>query len=255
MRAFVYRQDGCTEKDKLIEALAMVGVATLSGGAAKPCVLAFTGSGGKTTLIFQLAREAAAQGKKVFIATTTHMARPARYGALAADTGAIIAQMQRDNIVVAGLPAGDVKIGFIGQDVYEQVCTAADLVLVEADGSKRLPLKAFGDQEPVIPDNADAVLCIAGLSALGKPLQEVFFRLALTGEKAETVVTPALLGRLWQQGCLAQLPGKLAARPAGSQVIPVVPVLNQADTIALQETAVAIYKNERIATGLITCCL
>jgi hypothetical protein len=47
-------------------------------------------------------------------------------------------------------------------------------VLVEADGSRRLPFKAPADHEPVLPDTAAVVLAVAGIDALGAPLSEDF---------------------------------------------------------------------------------
>jgi len=40
---------------------------------------------------------------------------------------------------MAGIPEGE-KIKALSKKTYEEVCSFADVVLVEADGSKRLPL-------------------------------------------------------------------------------------------------------------------
>lgn len=48
--------------------------------------------------------------------------------------------------------------------------SAWDFVLVEADGSRRLPLKAPGSDEPVLPPGADLVVGVVGLDALGRPM-------------------------------------------------------------------------------------
>ena len=47
-----------------------------------------------------------------------------------------------------------------------------DVVLVESDGSKRKPLKAYAEHEPVIPTETDIVFIVMGLSALNKPITE-----------------------------------------------------------------------------------
>jgi probable selenium-dependent hydroxylase accessory protein YqeC len=47
-------------------------------------------------------------------------------------------------------------------------------LLVEADGSRQLPLKAPGEREPVIPSWVDMVVVIAGLSGLGKPCNDAY---------------------------------------------------------------------------------
>ena len=76
----------------------------------------------------------------------------------------------------------------------------ADAVFLEADGAKRLPCKAPAAHEPVILPESDIVLAVAGLSAVGKPLETVCFRLetacALLGAAPETLLTPELLARL-----------------------------------------------------------
>jgi probable selenium-dependent hydroxylase accessory protein YqeC len=43
-------------------------------------------------------------------------------------------------------------------------------ILVEADGSKRLPLKAPADHEPVLPPDPDLVVAVLGLDGLGQPM-------------------------------------------------------------------------------------
>ncbi len=45
-----------------------------------------------------------------------------------------------------------------------------DLVLVEADGSRQLPIKAPGPHEPVIPAGTDLVVGVLGLDGLGRPM-------------------------------------------------------------------------------------
>ena len=60
---------------------------------------------------------------------------------------------------------------------YEKAGKLADVILVEADGSKRLPVKVPGPKEPVIPENSDQILCIYGLGALGKQAADCCFRM------------------------------------------------------------------------------
>ena len=58
------------------------------------------------------------------------------------------------------------------EDFMEQLM----VTLIEADGSKRLPIKVPGDQEPVILPETDVVVGVMGLSAAGRPLEDVCFR-------------------------------------------------------------------------------
>src|SRR5699024_3791603 len=76
----------------------------------------------------------------------------------------------------------------------EIVCRLADFVLVEADGSKGLPLKAHAPYEPVLPSKAKQTICVVGLSGLGKTVQEAAHRperyAKLAGLALEDLVTP-----------------------------------------------------------------
>ncbi len=47
-----------------------------------------------------------------------------------------------------------------------------DYILVEADGSRRLPVKAPADHEPVIPGGTDMVIGCIGLDCLGRPMDD-----------------------------------------------------------------------------------
>lgn len=55
----------------------------------------------------------------------------------------------------------------------------ADFVLVEADGSKRLPGKAHGQNEPQIPKESQRTVLVFGASALHKPISEVIHRVEI----------------------------------------------------------------------------
>ena len=121
-----------------------------------------------------------------------------------------------------------------GQDtpLLEQLPELADRVIIEADGTKGLPLKVPNDREPVIPAFADAVIAVAGLSALGRPLGEVCHRPELAKLRfdlePDQIVTPELMAML--------LSSPLAQRKdVGSR--PYAVLLNQADRARPDEIA------------------
>ena len=64
----------------------------------------------------------------------------------------------------------------------------ADYVLVEADGSKRLPGKAHGQNEPQIPKESQRTVLVFGASALHKPISEVIHQV----EIFQNFFTPSL---------------------------------------------------------------
>ena len=126
-------------------------------------VISVVGAGGKTSLIFAWARELASAGKNVVITTTTHMYRPER--------------MEEDGIriVVSDDPERPDKVSAPPAEVLDSLRDTADVVLIEADGSRRMPLKWPADREPVIPDYTDVTVCVAGLSALGRRTADVVY--------------------------------------------------------------------------------
>ncbi|WP_270402088.1 selenium cofactor biosynthesis protein YqeC [Megasphaera elsdenii] len=196
-------------------------------------VYTYIGSGGKTTSIYSRTRQERAAGHRVAVVTTTHMMRPDRWFVPADLPAGWQDPWQRDGIVVVGQDGADGKITWPGDDVYFRLCTAADVVLVEGDGSRRLPLKVMGPHEPVIPANTCEVHCLAGLSALGRPVRDVCFRWELLNLDPEAVVTERLLAYIVEAGCLARI---------GDWKDKTTVVLNQADDEALCQAGKRILK-------------
>ena len=77
--------------------------------------------------------------------------------------------------------------------VSDLVCLA-DYVLVEADGAKRLPLKAHAEHESVIPACAGRTVCMVGVDGLGAPVSQTCHRpqrfAQLAGVSVDDAVTP-----------------------------------------------------------------
>ena len=124
-------------------------------------IRAFVGAGGKTTLIHEQAARYRAQGKRVFVTTSTHMfIEPDTV--LSDDSEVILAQLNRTGYVMAGIPEGE-KIRSLSSETYERVCSYADVVLLEADGSSRKPIKFPNSTEPVLYDNVEEIVVVCGL--------------------------------------------------------------------------------------------
>lgn len=170
-------------------------------------ILAFVGSGGKTTRIREVAAQYRAEGKRVFVTTTTHMFREADT-LLTDDPEVILARLKETGYAMAGIPEGE-KIKALSRETYEAVCPHADVVLVEADGSKRMPLKYPNETEPMIPENVQQIIVLCGLNALGQPAKAVCHRLELVKEclsiGEDTVITPAHIQKLVTEGYLRPL--------------------------------------------------
>ena len=161
-------------------------------------IVSLVGGGGKTTLMYAMARLCAAKGWRVLVTTTTHIQRPKAFWAQTIEERNV--HWNAGNYAVAGLPAENGKLKSLPPDQLRRWMDGADIVLIEADGAKRLPCKAPAEHEPVILPESDIVLAVAGLSAGERPLKEVCFRLekacALLDATPETPITPPLLAKL-----------------------------------------------------------
>ena len=162
-------------------------------------VTALIGGGGKTTLLYTLAEELRRRGT-VIITTSTHIQRPEQYPVLPeGGKDAITAALSENDVVcVAGRsPEGKLSAPALP---FELLSELADYVLVEADGSKRLPLKAHAPHEPVIPACAGQTVCVVGADGFDRPIAEVCHRperyAALCGAALTDIVTPALAARV-----------------------------------------------------------
>ena len=157
-------------------------------------IAAFTGGGGKTSLIYYLAEKFAGEGKKVIVTTTTHMAwEPERPFADAEDAAGIRQLLDQYGYVTAAYhKAGQPKISGPDREILEKLSGFCDVLLVEADGSKRLPLKVPAQWEPVIPETADIVVGVIGLDCLGRKISDTAHRPAdvarFLGKSVEDIV-------------------------------------------------------------------
>ena len=170
-------------------------------------IRAFVGAGGKTTLIHEQAAAFRGEGKRVFVTTSTHMfIEPDTV--LSDDPEVILAEMNRAGYVMAGLPEG-LKIRALSPQTYAQVCSHADVALVEADGSNQKPIKFPNSTEPVLPDNVEEIVVVCSLQALGKPLWEVAHRRELVkaclGAEDDTIIKLEHIARLVREGYLRPL--------------------------------------------------
>ena len=170
-------------------------------------IRAFVGAGGKTTLIHEQAAQFRAEGKRVFVTTSTHMfIEPDTV--LSDDPEVILGELNRTGYVMAGIPEGE-KIYSLSPGTYEKVCARADVVLIEADGSNRKPIKFPNSAEPVLYDNVEEIVVVCGLQALGKPLREVAHRPELVkaclGAEDDTIITLAHIAALVREGYLRPL--------------------------------------------------
>ncbi|MBI3739423.1 MAG: putative selenium-dependent hydroxylase accessory protein YqeC [Chloroflexi bacterium] len=215
-----------------------------------PCI-AFVGAGGKTTAMFQLARELNGRAeplesrrpeKPVLITATSHLGQwqiPLADYHVVARSPSDLDQLDFHGVTLITGPIGnDERTEAVSQEVLS--CLHADAkkrgipLFIEADGSRQKPLKAPAEYEPVIPNFVEAVVVVAGLSALGQRLNdelvhrpEIFAR--LSGLQINDIITVDALARVLTHplGGLKNIP------PASRRTL----ILNQADTPELQSLA------------------
>jgi molybdenum cofactor cytidylyltransferase len=145
--------------------------------------LFIVGAGGKTSLVWALARGLHARGRRVLVTTTTRMAEaeialfPAAC-AFPADAAlpAITAALAAHGCVFAYAHIGAGKAHGLTLDALERLVAAAapDVVLVEADGARGAALKLPFAHEPVVAASLAGLrvraVVVAGWSAVGRPI-------------------------------------------------------------------------------------
>jgi len=202
--------------------------------------LAFVGAGGKSTAMFQLARQL---NRPVIVTATTHLGVwqiplvDIHITATSHDPVEVLEVDQSGVILITGeiiedrtQPLDDNTLNWL-----RAFCEQRSLpLLIEADGSRQRALKAPADHEPSIPNFVDHVIQVAGLTGLGKPLNEnhvhrhhIFARLSKL--KPGDNISPEALTRvlIHPDGGLKNFPEK-----ARCSVL-----LNQADTPELGSLA------------------
>ncbi|MDK2807432.1 MAG: hypothetical protein PWP24_163 [Clostridiales bacterium] len=158
-----------SERDP-IEAFGLAGV--------RAPIISFVGGGGKTTTLEALALDYQNKEKPVIITTTTHMFYPDdRWVFTDSEDLWYIQHMANEHKALwVGNKAENRKISGKSMEILEQLEGLSMPLLIEADGSKRLPFKMPGEHEPVLYPGTTYVFGVFGLDALHRPIQEVAHR-------------------------------------------------------------------------------
>lgn len=145
---------------------------------------AITGSGGKTALLLAMARLLREKGR-VAVTTTTKIALAEGNACGGLFIGSsreaiekIAAMPPRGSLAVARAIRGGKLYGFTPPEA-DAICQsgAADWLLVEADGSRSLPLKAYEEWEPPVPGLTSLQIVVVGADAFIRPFgAETAFR-------------------------------------------------------------------------------
>lgn len=132
------------------------------------------GAGGKTSLLFHLAKEAKNRGLRVLVTTTTRMLIPRvdQYDHITL-TGSLYSpeEITSPGIYIGGQPALEPK-KMVGADseILQSQRDLFDLILMEADGAAKKSLKGWKTDEPVIPDFTSITIGVIDIQTLGKDI-------------------------------------------------------------------------------------
>jgi probable selenium-dependent hydroxylase accessory protein YqeC len=146
-------------------------------------VISLTGAGGKTTLMFRLAKELFLEGKKVVTTTTTKILEPT-----SGETPYLFIDSDEEkvrqfitsrlsgygHITVAREKLESGKLKGISPALVNGLWSlkGIDMMIIEADGAAGRPIKAPREGEPVIPTNTTLVVAILGVDGIEKELNE-----------------------------------------------------------------------------------
>jgi len=146
-------------------------------------VFSFVGAGGKSSLIFTLARELQSKEfqKKVAITTTTKMA----LAQFTEEHQLIqINELSKEKLestwawgkipVVYSSILNDKIVG-IEEKCVEELSKIASIVLVEADGARGMSFKHPRAYEPVVPECSNKMAIVIGLDAFNSRIEKVCF--------------------------------------------------------------------------------
>jgi probable selenium-dependent hydroxylase accessory protein YqeC len=198
-------------------------------------LVALVGGGGKTRAMLVISNELAQRGWRVLASTTTKVGRSVSdsmpvltmTGEEPPD-GLAKAVSESGRVFLSSGRGGDGKLLGIDPWVLTDIKEAGlvDVVVVEADGARQMPLKAPGAREPVIPRGADLVSPIAGLDALGRSIEPGgVHRPELVRRLTDSdVVTPKGMASV-----LTSDDGGMKSVPPGAEVRP---ILNKLDAVA-----------------------
>jgi molybdenum cofactor cytidylyltransferase len=213
------------------------------------------GGGGKSSLLFALAR--LLPGRTVLTTTTRIFASQARQAdtlcslgdpgweqSLDGAAGSVLVVGRMEDRHAMGVPAS-LPARLLARP-------GVDWVVVEADGSRRLPVKAPAEHEPVVSPETTALVSVAGIDALSAPIARIAHRpervSALTGLPEDRPLTPEALGRL-----LASDEGGGKGAPAcARRIILINKVESEAHRLLAEQVASAALRDssvERVVAG------
>ena len=210
-------------------------------------VISIIGGGGKTTLVHWLCAQRAMTGSSL-LTSTTAMFRP---DFLPVDFERVTTEA--NPVALFSHQIRQDKLKGVEPEEIDRLKASGrfDSIIVEADGSKGLPLKSYGEYEPPIPQSSDLVILVIGVDGFYQPIEEVVHRpeiyAAMTRSRLRSPVTAKNYLRHFRNanGALKNVPD-----------CPVLVMLNRIDLLedrqVLAELIPGLLSNERVEAVLLT---
>lgn len=205
-------------------------------GLGDSALVSIVGGGGKTSLMFGLANTL---GKGAVVTTTTRIFAAQMKLATAVFyehdlAGLATALDEAGSCLIVGNTEGDKALG-VSATLPSQLLARPDVayVLVEADGSRMLPIKAPAAHEPVVSPDTTHLVPVVGIDALALPMGKAAHRpqlvQQLTAVSPNKRLTPAAVAHL-----LAHPDGGSKNAPPAAKIVP---LINKVETVEQLEQA------------------
>lgn len=213
-----------TNQKFIPQATDLVSLFPLSKGGA----ISVVGTGGKTSLVYALAKAYGVRGSAV-IASSAKMGVP-KLANLTFYQGKLPSRPGPGLYAYAPRLVHGVKMDSIREADLARLKETFDATLIEADGSRRLPIKFWKDHEPPVLEGTDVTIGVFPLKAFGLPISPETtyhlegFRAAFPGHNC---LTPALIEKI----CLH--PGGLFKNARGLKEIYISGVDSPEDAVRL----------------------
>lgn len=188
-------------------------------------VISITGAGGKTSCLKALGRHFRSLSRSVLLTTTTKIQSPKTFDydmdwAFTDEVDALSHEVAPGEGVFYAQRAlmDPKKLVSPRPEVLSILIGRFDVVIIEADGARNLPLKYHSQRDPVIVPETEATLAVMGASAYGRRVDDSVF-----GFESEAIVDTAFLNFLIRdpEGALKGAKGRTVL------------FINQADEVAL----------------------
>ncbi|NYB72573.1 putative selenium-dependent hydroxylase accessory protein YqeC [Sedimentibacter hydroxybenzoicus DSM 7310] len=140
-------------------------------------IVSIAGSGGKTTLMYRLANELKDK-YKVLVTTSTKIYMPDKKYKIYTTVDSYINSFNKlDNgitVIAKDLNIESNKLIGINDDDLDILIKYFDIILIEADGSRGLPLKGWKEDEPVILKASNKTIGIIPANTINKNITTDF---------------------------------------------------------------------------------